>query len=172
MKTSVAASMQRSTLLSSLGILILFVCKSSEFVQCYYPDGSIPTDFSYVPCTSNPVSSCCIPLEGDVCQDNGLCYYPASRAIYRAACTDQTWKSSGCPQVCVTGKKLSFIVIVDIGISQVGILSFNACQGSKARGLCLFCATTVHLLAGDIMRRQLHAQLELKRTIPLRPPRL
>lgn len=98
------STMRHSILPPSLGILSFLVCKSSEFVQCYYPDGSIPTDYIYVACTNNAVSSCCIPSEGDICQDSGLCYYPPSGSLFRGACTDKTWDSSDCPQVCVAGK--------------------------------------------------------------------
>jgi hypothetical protein len=34
---------------------------------CYYPDGSIASDYSYVACSGSGNSACCIPDEGDVC---------------------------------------------------------------------------------------------------------
>ncbi|KUJ18982.1 uncharacterized protein LY89DRAFT_732512 [Mollisia scopiformis] len=71
---------------------------------CYYPDGSIPTDYLWEPCTGDKYSSCCVPSEGDVCQKDGLCYYPDEDLVYRGTCTDQTWQDSACHVgTCVTG---------------------------------------------------------------------
>ena len=68
--------------------------------QCYYPDGTIPTDYNYVPCTGSGFSSCCIPSEGDVCMSNGLCYYQSGQYLFRGACSDQTWKDNSCAKFC------------------------------------------------------------------------
>ncbi|KAH7379749.1 hypothetical protein BKA64DRAFT_234883 [Cadophora sp. MPI-SDFR-AT-0126] len=74
------------------------------FTQCYYPDGSIPTDYIWEPCTGAEFSSCCVPSEGDICQPNGLCYYPLTGLAYRGACTDRTFKDPSCNEdICVTG---------------------------------------------------------------------
>jgi len=75
------------------------------FTQCYYPDGSIPTDYIWEPCTGAKYSSCCVPSEGDICQPDGLCYYPAEGISYRGTCTDRTWNDPSCnADICVTGK--------------------------------------------------------------------
>ncbi|KAF2669406.1 hypothetical protein BT63DRAFT_479255 [Microthyrium microscopicum] len=68
--------------------------------QCYYPDGTAPTDYTYRACTSGGVSSCCIPGEGDQCLSNGLCFWPAGNYAFRGACTDQTWNSGNCTSFC------------------------------------------------------------------------
>lgn len=83
----------------------LFQLSSAEgFTQCYYPDGSIPTDYVWEPCTGANYSSCCVPSEGDVCQADGLCYYPAENLAYRGTCTDRTWNDPSCnANICVTG---------------------------------------------------------------------
>ncbi|KAH8761327.1 hypothetical protein BGZ57DRAFT_145966 [Hyaloscypha finlandica] len=74
------------------------------FEQCYYPDGSIPTDWIWEPCTGAQYSSCCVPGEGDICQPDGLCYYPAAGLSYRGTCTDRTWNDPSCnADICVTG---------------------------------------------------------------------
>ncbi|KAH8590949.1 hypothetical protein B0O99DRAFT_280149 [Bisporella sp. PMI_857] len=74
------------------------------FTQCYYPDGSIPTDYLYEPCTGAEFSTCCIPSEGDICQENGLCWYPLVNATFRGTCTDRTWNDPACSaDVCVSG---------------------------------------------------------------------
>ncbi|KAL2061258.1 hypothetical protein VTL71DRAFT_7531 [Oculimacula yallundae] len=74
------------------------------FTQCYYPDGSIPVDYLWEPCTGAKFSSCCVPSEGDVCQPDGTCYYPPTGFSYRGACTDQTFKDPSCNEdLCVSG---------------------------------------------------------------------
>lgn len=79
---------------------------------CYYPDGSEAKDYVYVPCNGTGVGSCCIPSEGDVCLSDGLCYYTSSPYVYRGACTDQTWKSSSCPQYCRSRMLTSLPLII------------------------------------------------------------
>jgi hypothetical protein len=76
----------------------------SAFAQCYYPDGSIPTDYLWEPCTGAQYSSCCVPSEGDVCQPDGLCYFPDEDMLYRGTCTDRTFNHPSCnADICVTG---------------------------------------------------------------------
>lgn len=90
--------------LSIVAFLQFLVASSLAFTQCYYPDGSIPTDYFYEPCTGGEHSSCCIPTEGDICQDNGLCYLPEVGSAFRGACTDRTWNDPSCPvDICVNG---------------------------------------------------------------------
>src|SRR5689334_22722268 len=100
--------------------LLLFISTSqlipqvaaAGFRQCYYPDGSIPTDIIYTACNSGPGhSGCCDSYYRDVCQDNGLCFYGSSSTnnTYRATCTDRTWKDPACPNICLDGKKTSVI---------------------------------------------------------------
>jgi len=88
----------------------LFQLSSAEgFTQCYYPDGSIPTDYVWEPCTGAKYSSCCVPSEGDICQADGLCYYPDNNLSYRGTCTDRTWNDPSCnANICVTGKQNLF----------------------------------------------------------------
>jgi hypothetical protein len=79
------------------------------FTQCYYPDGAIPQDYVWEPCTGNTYSSCCVPGEGDVCQPDGLCYYPQTGYLYRGTCTDRTWNDPSCnSDICVDGTCSSF----------------------------------------------------------------
>ncbi|KAH7077168.1 hypothetical protein FB567DRAFT_608132 [Paraphoma chrysanthemicola] len=75
--------------------------------SCYYPDGSFPTDYVYVPCSGTEHTSCCIPSEGDQCLSNGLCYYPGGEYLFRGACTDKNWNSPGCFNHC-TNKTNSY----------------------------------------------------------------
>lgn len=83
---------------------------AAGYQQCYYPDGSIPTDYIWTPCTGEEFSSCCIPSEGDVCQPNGLCWFPPFGEVFRGACTDRTWNSPACPKdICVDGNVIFLI---------------------------------------------------------------
>src|SRR5882757_7551280 len=92
------------SLLLAFALVLFQLDTSLAFTQCYYPDGSIPTDYFYEPCTGAEYSSCCVLSEGDICQDNGLCYYPGTGNVFRGACTDRTWNDSACPvDICVTG---------------------------------------------------------------------
>lgn len=82
--------------------VVLLAASSTALAQsCYYPDGSLPTDYVYVPCTGDSVSSCCIPSEGDVCLASGACYYKSRNYPFRGACTDKSWSSSKCPKFCM-----------------------------------------------------------------------
>ncbi len=81
------------------------------FSQCYYPDGSIPTDHIWEPCTGSKFSSCCVPTEGDICQPDGLCYWPPNQMAYRGACTDRTFKDPSCNEnICVSGRTVPFMM--------------------------------------------------------------
>lgn len=92
-----------------VAIFVLFAASSTALAQsCYYPDGSIPKDFEYVPCTGESVSSCCIPKEGDVCLASGLCYYTTGSYPFRGACTDKSWGSSKCPLYCLNREQSPF----------------------------------------------------------------
>ena len=48
------------------------VVKQSD-PSSYYPDGSFPSDYVYVPCSGDESTSCCIMSEGDQCLSNGTC---------------------------------------------------------------------------------------------------
>lgn len=93
----------------TVAVFVLFSASSTVLAQsCYYPDGSLPTDYVYVPCTGESVSSCCIPSEGDVCLASGLCYYQTGNYPFRGACTDKSWGSSKCPQYCLNREQSPF----------------------------------------------------------------
>ncbi|KAH7072883.1 hypothetical protein BKA63DRAFT_576868 [Paraphoma chrysanthemicola] len=92
--------------LVGVGVGILGVCPKI-LTQAYYPDGSFPTDYVYVPCSGTEHTSCCIPSEGDQCLSNGLCYYPGGEYLFQGACTDKNWNSPGCFNHC-TNKTNSY----------------------------------------------------------------
>lgn len=97
-----ALTMFSSPQARTVAVVVLLAASSTAMAQsCYYPDGSLPTDYEYVPCTGDSVSSCCIPSEGDVCLASGACYYKSRNYPFRGACTDKSWTSSKCPQYCM-----------------------------------------------------------------------
>lgn len=66
---------------------------------CYYPNGD-PSTTDY-PCSSDVEGLCC-PLNWQ-CLSNGLCYLENEQYYGRYTCTDQTWQSPGCPEICTDG---------------------------------------------------------------------
>jgi len=90
---------------------------ASELSGCFLPDGTaLPFSRAYQPCivTQNIVSMCCVlnvtALEAlgenaasvDICLENGMCQPPAGSPgqFARNLCTDPTWKSPNCLNVC------------------------------------------------------------------------
>lgn len=74
---------------------------------CYHVNGDAIKDPAFVPCnliTPGVASSCCPTKRADfpsVCLANGLCRN--DNDVFRGSCTDKTWKSLSCPQLCTTG---------------------------------------------------------------------
>ncbi|KAK3324998.1 hypothetical protein B0H66DRAFT_636505 [Apodospora peruviana] len=77
--------------------------------KCFAPDGvTVADNDTYVPCnklgiTQQGVHSSCCKLDGDpndrdLCASTGLCVN--SGIISRGYCTDKTWKSPACVNVC------------------------------------------------------------------------
>lgn len=66
---------------------------------CFYPDGS--RIFADIPCLRNgdEDSVCCGPVA--TCLSNKICWDGGSGYV-RGSCTDPTWKSSACPQFCLS----------------------------------------------------------------------
>ena len=69
-------------------------------MSCYYPNGDLSTDGD-IPCDTSGYGPCC-PLNWE-CESNGLCYLANEGYYGRYTCTDQTWQSSSCPQICTHG---------------------------------------------------------------------
>ncbi|KAK7928320.1 hypothetical protein PG985_005318 [Apiospora marii] len=100
---------------SQIGQLLAFglvSCATAQEVTCWAPDGKTQADNeTYVPCNKLGIqqdgifSSCCA-LDGpaerrDTCSSLGLCNGPDNR-LRRGFCTDKTWKSKACVDVCIT----------------------------------------------------------------------
>lgn len=67
--------------------------------ECYAPDGTI-ADSRFLPCIGfDYVDSMCCRLNDtypDVCQPNGLCYWPRANKYYLDYCTDKSFDSPNC----------------------------------------------------------------------------
>ena len=66
---------------------------------CFYPDGL--RLFADIPCSKNGSEDnfCCGPAA--ICLSNKICWDGGSGYL-RGSCTDATWKSSACPQFCLS----------------------------------------------------------------------
>ncbi|KAK8091415.1 uncharacterized protein PG998_015230 [Apiospora kogelbergensis] len=85
---------------------------TAQEIACWPPDGKVAADNeTYVPCNKlgiqqDDVFSSCCALDGpaekrDTCSSLGLCI-GSDRRVRRGFCTDRTWKSKACVNVCVT----------------------------------------------------------------------
>ncbi|KAI8627622.1 hypothetical protein F5Y19DRAFT_440576 [Xylariaceae sp. FL1651] len=83
----------------------------ADEVQCWAPDGKTLADNNtVVPCNKLGIqqagvySSCCrldgVADQRDLCTTTGLCLSTADGVIRREFCTDKTWKSPACVNVC------------------------------------------------------------------------
>lgn len=78
--------------------------------QCYYPNGQA-TQENDIPCTSG--DSACCPSDW-TCLNNGLCYNDHEDYLTRFTCTDKSWNSTACPQICL-GDSKSLLRAICIG---------------------------------------------------------
>ena len=69
-------------------------------MSCYYPNGD-PSIENDIPCNTSGDGPCC-PDQWQ-CESNGLCFLENEGYYGRYTCTDQTWQSSSCPQICTHG---------------------------------------------------------------------
>ncbi|KAI1821850.1 hypothetical protein F4861DRAFT_430349 [Xylaria intraflava] len=99
-------------MLAVLGlVLVIFSLPTvTGEASCWAPDGVTLADQSYQPCNSLGIdqqgvfSSCC-RLNGnasslDFCTSSGLCLSSSDGTLRRGYCTDKTWKSLACVDVC------------------------------------------------------------------------
>lgn len=100
--SSVSGSHGVMALANSLGLVYLVALLSLLGVincNCYYPNGELSTGDQ--PCSSDSDSACC-PLNWE-CLSNGLCHLENAGYLGRYTCSDQTWKSANCPNICTHG---------------------------------------------------------------------
>ncbi|KAK8079435.1 hypothetical protein PG997_007253 [Apiospora hydei] len=102
----------RFSLLGQYLAVGLVSCVAAQEVECWAPDGKTRADNeTYVPCNKLGIqqdgifSSCCAldgnPDKRDTCTSLGLCN-GADRRLRRGFCTDKSWKSKACVNVCIT----------------------------------------------------------------------
>jgi len=98
-------------------MLVLYICSQSS-ATCYLPNGTIPDgqtlvrhpEWEYEPCNNNTkFSMCCrtnLPnsdVYKDSCRGDGLCNLDLDQTVWRVACTDPTWQSDACVNLCTNG---------------------------------------------------------------------
>jgi hypothetical protein len=99
---------------------------------CYFPDGTIPRQDT--PCRSSGFSTCC--GAGYACLSNNLCMLTKhvanpieGQSIHvRGSCTDESWNSEFCPNICVTPSNDD---------NWSGGMGVNKCITSQDRYYCL-----------------------------------
>ncbi|KAF4823225.1 hypothetical protein CGCSCA5_v001816 [Colletotrichum siamense] len=75
---------------------------------CFVPNGTNRNDINdshfdtYEPCVSSGHSMCCNVKGGDSCKANGLCWNNVYSKFWRESCTDPTWESPKCLQLCIS----------------------------------------------------------------------
>ncbi|KAI0398325.1 hypothetical protein F5Y17DRAFT_454323 [Xylariaceae sp. FL0594] len=105
-------------MLSAVGLLFLTSFGSlvaADEIRCWAPDGmTLADNETVVPCNKLGIqqagvhSSCC-RLDGDekqrdLCTTAGLCLSTLDGVLRREYCTDKTWKSPACVNVCTDPK--------------------------------------------------------------------
>ena len=71
---------------------------------------------------------------GVTCRSDGLCADAGNDALWRTACTDQTWESPECIKLCVNGTSE---INNDVQVTQCSDGSY--CCGSNANGIASAC---------------------------------
>jgi len=82
------------------GIIDHIKTMSTNNAACFYPQGAASIEGD-VPCPSTDSSgafACCPPTWK--CESNGLCSQQGKDYYQRATCSDQTWQSPECPDIC------------------------------------------------------------------------
>jgi hypothetical protein len=114
-----AMAMRSSCFSAFLSFICLLLFIPSISATCFYPDGSLPTDYSYTPCGNAAVEPCCTSYDDGLCVNGGLCKNDYD-VYYIGACTDKTWGSSICPNYCKNGEWcyfcLDFIYVPDVEV--------------------------------------------------------
>ena len=98
-----APIMSLPRLLPALAIIftsLTFVATASPSDTCYWPDGTVAVN--RVPCESIPGQETWCCEDSSVCTTGGYCLGNAG-VFSRGGCTDQTWQSNFCPQLCAHG---------------------------------------------------------------------
>ena len=115
------SALKNPVLLITMAVSYVLLLLSALFTRsliasiCYLPDGQPVDDPSVQPCNQAggpTVSMCCSlnrTIHPDQCLENGLC--TGGGNVFRDSCTDNTWKSPLCLNLCTTGGGLSGTVV-------------------------------------------------------------
>ncbi|KAI1113514.1 hypothetical protein F5Y14DRAFT_417482 [Nemania sp. NC0429] len=125
----------------------------ADEITCWAPDGKTQADNdTVVPCNKLGIqqegvySSCC-RLDGDLsqrdyCTTSGLCLSTLDGVLRRGYCTDKTWKSAACVNVCIDP---------NTGGSRNDTVEMTACSDGTGTYCCgrneLGCCGTDHAIA-------------------------
>lgn len=115
----------QTTLLQSIPLLFLLRCAQivrAQNINCYFPNGDAISDGStpganefYLPCNqsfgNDNQHMCCKTASpfNDVCNPDGLCARDSNpglgedQGLMRSTCTDPSWTSPSCLNLCTTG---------------------------------------------------------------------
>ncbi|WPG99541.1 Hypothetical protein R9X50_00235800 [Acrodontium crateriforme] len=111
-----------------LATIFHFNPNTAHAQNCYYPNGDLSTEGDAA-CSSD--GGFCCPLNW-ACLSNGLCYLENEDYYGRYTCTDQSWQSNSCSQICTQGDTASgneaILQCTDGSWCCDGDRSFNCCS--------------------------------------------
>jgi hypothetical protein len=97
-------------------------------------DGSLANDIQWKRCDGTfgkALSACCVESEGDVCLDNGICYW-TGHYKYRPPCSDWTWQDPTCAVDVFKGRELVLVPRRDQVESAVFLMPCSSEQTNSA----------------------------------------
>ena len=113
-----------ATFANFLALGLLQIAKAQE-KECWAPDGKTKADNeTYVACNKlgihqDGVHSSCCNLDGknrDTCDPTGLCLNDG--VFFRGYCTDQSWDSPACINICTDDVVSNKVVAVKLWLSE------------------------------------------------------
>ena len=104
---------------------------------CYFPHGNAVTSTGDQPCFPlDPESMCCSP--GYACLENKMCQKTAESNDYtlfglfwRNSCTDQSFNSPGCPNLCVNAEGPLFSILAYLSNRRDSNILFSQLNQSR-----------------------------------------
>lgn len=109
------AMIKLRSLPSALALLALSLLLNLAWADCYLPNGTSITQLrgspQWLPCNSSSPYSMCCRTNGtgtsDTCLPNGLCHNDVAPNLWRESCTDPTWQSPYCLQLCTSATAIN-----------------------------------------------------------------
>lgn len=106
----------------SLALLFSPLVLAGSSVTCWFPDGQTST-VDHVACDDSAGNNlengaaCCQNGTNDYCLGNGLCSRYGT--VYRGSCTDKTWRSPACSQMCLDEREYHNLISFYTYVSTV-----------------------------------------------------